>query len=57
MADKLKHVTPRSPKVWDTINALVDRVNEQDELIKNLSEEKAKPATRRTAKSTSSDKE
>lgn len=57
MAEKLKHVEPRSPQVWDTINALVDRVNEQDELLKSLAEEKPKPAPRRAAKSASSDKE
>ena len=57
MAEKLKHVEPRSAQVWYTINALVDRFNEQDEQIKSLLEEKPKPSAPRRASKTASDKE
>lgn len=60
MADKLKHVTPRSFAVWDKINEIVDAVNQLREDVAELREEKAaasKPAARRAPKSTASTKE
>lgn len=59
MSDKLPHFDPGTPNVWRMLNKLVDKVNDQDDEIKDLREQlAAKPApAKRAVKSTASAKE
>lgn len=57
MANKLKHIAPKSYSIWERFNELVDAVNQLRDDVEDLRAEKAKPAAKRAPKSTTSDKE